>query len=62
MFPWRDALLNVKAQTLVRWHRQGFQLFWALEVQTDGTTTLPKDLRRLFGRNGCGARNALLTN
>jgi len=23
-----DALVNVKASTLIRWHRQGFRLFW----------------------------------
>ncbi|HVY31890.1 MAG TPA: integrase core domain-containing protein [Polyangiaceae bacterium] len=25
---WRDALLIVKPATLVRWHQQGFRLFW----------------------------------
>jgi putative transposase len=28
MFAWRDALWNVKPDTLIRWHRKGFQLFW----------------------------------
>src|SRR4029450_10448228 len=27
MFEWRDALWNVKPDTLIGWHRQGFQLF-----------------------------------
>jgi hypothetical protein len=27
-FPWRSALVNVKADTLTRWHRKGFLLFW----------------------------------
>src|SRR5256885_5754514 len=27
MFPWRDALVNVKPDTLLRWHRKGFRLF-----------------------------------
>src|SRR5215469_16850065 len=27
-FPWRDALVKVKASTLIRWHRQGFRGFW----------------------------------
>ena len=26
-FAWRNALLNVEADTLLRWHRQGFRLF-----------------------------------
>ena len=25
---WRDALLVTKPDTLLRWHRQGFKLFW----------------------------------
>ena len=28
MFEWRDALVNVKPDTLIRWHRKGFRLFW----------------------------------
>jgi hypothetical protein len=28
MFPWRGALVNVQADTLIRWHRKGFRLFW----------------------------------
>ena len=27
MFQWRDALVNVKPDTLLRWHRKGFRLF-----------------------------------
>ena len=26
---WRDALMIVKADTLLRWHRQGFKLLWS---------------------------------
>jgi transposase InsO family protein len=25
---WKDAVLIVKPETVLRWHRQGFQLFW----------------------------------
>jgi len=28
MFQWRDALVNVKPDTLIRRHRKGFRLFW----------------------------------
>jgi hypothetical protein len=38
MFQWRDALVNVKPETLLRWHRKGFRL--ALEVQANGKTSL----------------------
>jgi putative transposase len=27
-FQWRDALIVVKPDTLIRWHRKGFRLFW----------------------------------
>src|SRR3954449_9623304 len=28
LFAWRDALCSVRPDTLIRWHRRGFQLFW----------------------------------
>jgi len=28
MFSWRDALVNVKPDTFICWHRQGFRLLW----------------------------------
>jgi hypothetical protein len=27
-FDWRDALVVVRPQTLIRWHRAGWKLFW----------------------------------
>ena len=27
-FEWRDALVVVQLDTLIRWHRKGFRLFW----------------------------------
>jgi hypothetical protein len=27
-FNWRDALVVVQPRTLIRWHREGFRLFW----------------------------------
>jgi putative transposase len=29
-FNWRDALAVVRPQTLIRWHRAGWKLFWRL--------------------------------
>jgi hypothetical protein len=26
--PWRDAVLLVRPATILRWHREGFRLFW----------------------------------
>ena len=28
LFDWRDALVVVRPETLIRWHRAGFRLFW----------------------------------
>src|SRR5215831_7212902 len=48
MFPWRGALVNVQAETLIRWHRQGFRLFWRWKSKLMGRPGLPRDLRRLI--------------
>jgi len=29
-FDWRDALVVVRPQTLLRWHRAGWKLFWRM--------------------------------
>ena len=50
MFPWRDALVNVKPDTLIRWHRRGFRLFWRWKSKPTGRPGLPKDLRGLIRR------------
>ena len=31
LFDWRTALVVVKPDTLIRWHRKGFRLFWGWE-------------------------------
>jgi putative transposase len=28
LFEWRPALVVVRPETLIRWHRAGFRLFW----------------------------------
>jgi putative transposase len=28
LFDWKSALINVKPDTLIGWHRKAFQLFW----------------------------------
>ena len=50
IFPWRDALVNVKADTLLRWPRKGFRLFWRWKSQPTGRPRLPRDLRHLIRR------------
>jgi putative transposase len=48
MFAWRDALWNVKPDTLIRWHQKGFRLFWRWKSRPAGRPPLPKDLRQLI--------------
>ena len=48
LFDWRSALVIVKPETLVRWHRQGFRLFWRWKSRRQGRPRLPKDLQELI--------------
>jgi putative transposase len=41
-------LVNVKPDTLIRWHRKGFRLFWRWKSKSTGRPRLPKDLRQLI--------------
>jgi putative transposase len=54
MFAWRDALWNVKPDTLTRWHRKGFRLFWRLKSRPTGRPRLPRDLRQLIREMAAG--------
>jgi putative transposase len=46
-FSWREALVVVKPATLIRWHREGFRLFWKFKSRP-GRPALPRDLRALI--------------
>src|SRR5215813_12058609 len=48
MFQWRNALVNIKPDTLIRWQRKGFRLFWRWKSKPTGRPRLPKDLRELI--------------
>src|SRR5215469_2370361 len=48
LFSWRDALVNVKPDTFLRWHRKGYRLCWRWKSRPPGRPPLPKDLRRLI--------------
>ncbi len=49
LFDWRDALLIVKPDTLIRWHRLGFKLFWRWKSKV-GRPRLPRNIRDLIAR------------
>jgi len=46
---WRSCLTVVRPQTVLRWHRAGWRLFWQLKCRP-GRPTIPADLRRLIRR------------
>jgi putative transposase len=46
-FAWPDALVIVKPDTLIGWHRRAFQLFWRWKSR-GGRPRLPRDLRALI--------------
>jgi putative transposase len=50
LFNWRDALVAVQADTLIRWHRKGFRLFWRWKSKTTGRPRLPMSLQELIRR------------
>jgi transposase InsO family protein len=48
-FDWRQALAVVQPATFLRWHRQGFRLFWRWK-STPGRPPIPADLQALIRR------------
>ena len=48
VFDWRAALVVVKPDTLIRWHRRGFRLFWRWKSRAVGRPRLPNDLQELI--------------
>ena len=49
LFEWRSALVVVRPQTLIRWHRAGFRLFWRWKSRP-GRLPIPLELRQLIRR------------
>ena len=48
-FDWRSALVVVRPETLIGWHRAGFRLFWRWKSRP-GRPRIPKELRELIRR------------
>ncbi len=58
---WRDALVIVQPDTVVRWHRKGFRLYWrAISKRGPGRPPIPVEvqalIRRFASENGWRAR------
>jgi len=47
-FDWRDALVIVKPETFIKWHRTAFRMFWRWKSRKRGRRPLPKNLRELI--------------
>lgn len=48
LIDWRRVLTIVKPDTLIRWHRRGFRLFWRWKSSARGRPPLPRDLQQLI--------------
>ena len=47
---WRSVLTVVKPETLIRWHRKGFQLFWRWKSRASGRPPISADVQQLIAR------------
>ena len=53
---WRSALLIVQPETTVRWHRQGFNLYWSWKSRKKpGRPKVDQEVRNLIRRCGSPA-------
>jgi hypothetical protein len=46
-FDWPDALVIVKPETFIKWHRSAFRSFWRWKSRRRGRPKLPTNLRAL---------------
>jgi hypothetical protein len=47
-FDWRDALVVVKPETFIKWHRTAFRMFWRWKSRKRGRPPLPRNIRELI--------------
>jgi hypothetical protein len=47
---WTDAVILVKPETVVSWHRAGFRLFWRWRSQQPGRPKVAQEIRELIRR------------
>ncbi len=45
---WRRLLVILKPDTLIRWHRKGFRLFWRWKSRAPGRPRIPASLQHLI--------------
>ena len=56
LIDWRTILTVVKPDTLIRWHRKGFQLLWRWKSRPRGRPPLPADLQQLIAEMAAANR------
>ena len=56
LIDWRQLLTVVKPETLIRWHRKGFRLFWRWKSRPQGRPRVPADLRQLIAEMAAANR------
>jgi putative transposase len=49
LFDWRNALVVVRPETLLRWHREAWKLLWRVKSRP-GRPAIPAELQRLIRR------------
>ena len=50
---WRSALLIVQPETVIRWHRQGFKLYWRWKSRrTPGRPPITQEMRDMIRKLG----------
>jgi putative transposase len=48
---WREALIVVKPETVIKWHRQGFKRYWRWKSKAPvGRPKIDKEIRELIGK------------
>jgi hypothetical protein len=47
---WRSALVIVQPDTVVRWHRRGFRLYWRWKSRKTGRPKIDPEIRKLIRR------------
>jgi putative transposase len=48
---WREILIIVKPETVIKWHRQGFRLYWRCKSKAPvGRPKIDKEIRELIGK------------
>src|SRR6476661_10460674 len=47
---WTDALIIVKPETVMAWHRAGYRLFWRWRSRQHGRPTVTNEIRELVRR------------